>query len=188
MAEHHNATPDVITAAQFIFGDTAGDLLILSGPAGAGKSSLCTQLADSARAAGLVTGGLIATAVFADGRKIGIDLVDQLSGERRRLAGRRAAGDRGLVTKQWAFDTAVLAWGNQRLLDLPPCDLIFIDELGPLELQRDEGLLAGPELIDRRGAARLVAVIRPSLLAQARARWPWGRVLDLGAASGAGDD
>lgn len=186
MITDHAPNPTVTPAEQFIFSDTTDALLILSGPSGAGKSSLCARLAEDARTAGLVTGGLIARAVFSDDRKIAIELVDQLSGERRHVAGRRAAGDAGLTTEQWTFDPAALAWGDQRLRELPPCDLIFIDELGPLELRRGQGLLAGLALIERRGA-RIIVVIRPELLAEARTRWPWGAVLDL-PAKGCDDD
>ena len=180
MAQHYPQMLATGPAGQFVFGDTAGDLLILTGRSGTGKSSLCALLANRARDAGLSTGGLISPPVFSNGRKIAIDLIDQLSGESRRLAARRTTGAPGLTTDHWSFDPTALAWGNQCLLDLPPCDLFFLDELGPLEFRRGEGLLAGLALLDRRRGGRSVVVIRPELLTEASARWPWGRVVDLG--------
>lgn len=162
--------------------DKSSKLVLLSGPSGSGKSTLCQQIVDRARCVGLVTGGLISLAVFANGRKIGIDLVDQLTGERRRLAIRRCQEPHGIQTKDWLLDPQVLAWGNQRLLELPPCHVVIVDELGPLEFRRKQGLQAGLTLIDSQQVPRIIAVIRPKLLPLARERWPWGAVLALDSA------
>ena len=138
------------------------------------------QLAADARAAKLRIAGLIAPPVFNDQEKTAIDLIDQSSGECRRLAVRRGVSGSGIQTTNWLLDPAVLAWGNQRLHDLPACDLLIIDELGPLEFVQGAGLQAGLRLIDERHVSRTVVVIRPSFLTLARKRWPWAAVLDLG--------
>lgn len=155
------------------------ELIILSGPSGVGKSTWCTQLAEQARSFSLVVGGLISSPVYEDGHKIGIDLVDQLSNECRRLAVQRNGAPDGIATANWLFDAQVLAWGNQKLGDLPPCDCIILDELGPLEFFRGQGLQAGLKLIDDRRTPLMVVVIRPKLLPLAEERWPWGRVTFL---------
>lgn len=152
-------------------------LTFLSGPPGAGKSTWCLGLAEEARARGLVVGGLISPAVLVDGRKTGIDLVNLVSGEGRRLAVRRSEAAEGFRTAQWVLDPGVLAWGNQQLQALAPCDILILDELGPLELEQGRGLAAGLELIQKRQMPLIVAVVRPGLLPIARQRWPWGRTL-----------
>ena len=73
--------------------DDKPKLVILSGPSGAGKRTWCQGFADRARAAGIIVGGFISPPVFINGQKVGIDIVDQLSGERRCLAVRRTVGD-----------------------------------------------------------------------------------------------
>ena len=154
-------------------------LIILSGPSGAGKSTWCSRLTQQAIDAELIVGGLISRAVFVDGVKVGIELVDQLSGECRRLAVRRSEARDGLKTEQWILDPAVLDWGNQQLLALSPCDIIILDELGPQELERGRGLQTALKLIESRRMAVIVAVVRPKLLSEARLRWPWAEVLAL---------
>lgn len=151
-------------------------LIIVSGPPGAGKSAWCWQLAGEAAAQGFVVAGLISPPVFAHGDKIGIKLVDPFSGDCRRLAVRRGGEHDGFKTEQWVLDPAVLAWGNRILETIPPCDILILDELGPLELERGRGLVAGLDLIERRQIPLIVAVVRPKLLTAARKRWPWGQV------------
>ncbi len=46
-----------------------------------------------------------------------------------------------------------------------PCDLLIVDELGPLEFERNEGWPAGLAAIDSAAYKVGVVVIRPELLA-----------------------
>jgi nucleoside-triphosphatase THEP1 len=135
------------------------------------------RLAEQARSLSLLVGGLISPPVFIDGDKVGIDLVDQITGECRRLAVRHKEAKDGLRTDQWLFDPDVLAWGNRQLLVLPPCDIVILDELGPLELAQGLGLQAGLNLIDSRQFPLVVVVVRPKFLSVVKKRWPWGEVL-----------
>jgi len=155
------------------------ELAIISGPSGAGKTTWCLRLVEKARGLGLEVAGLISQPVMARGQKIGIDLVDQATGARRRLAVPRRESDDGLLTGAWRFDPLVLDWGNHLLLNLPPCDLFILDELGPLEFHRGQGLLAGLTLLTERRPHLSCVVVRQSLLPLARDRWPWSIVLDL---------
>ena len=58
------------------------------------------------------------------------------------------------------------------LQNATPCDLLIIDELGPLEFDRGEGLLAGFDANDSRQFKASLTVVRTSLLEKARDRWP----------------
>ncbi len=159
--------------------DEPPHLIIITGPSGSGKTTYCLQLAEQARAAHLRVCGLIAPPVYQNGRKTGIDLVEQAHGACRRLGVRRGAGQAGIKMSSWLIDPAVLAWGDQLLGSLPAGDILFIDELGPLEFARGEGLQAGLRHIDEGQIPIIIAVIRPSFLAAARQRWPWATVLPL---------
>jgi nucleoside-triphosphatase len=164
-------------AALDLADETGARLFLITGPSGAGKTTWCGELAELARARGLRLAGLWSPAVFVNGRKIGIDMVDLRTQERRRLANLRGKEAAAVATIQWAFDPEVIAWGNAALDNLPPHDLLVIDELGPLEFMRGEGLLAGLRVLDA-GAYRVaVVVIRPSLLPEAQARWPHAQVI-----------
>ena len=150
------------------------NICLITGDSGVGKTTWCQRWLNLARAAGWQVAGLLSPPVLEQGQKVGIELVDLASGERRPLAQRRPseieAND--LITKQWWFDTAVLDWGNHVLQQIGTVDLLIIDELGPLEFERGQGLQAAFNLVTA-GNYRLAAVVvRPSLIAQAQQRWP----------------
>jgi len=162
---------------------------LISGDSGAGKSTWCLEFLRQARLSGLAPLGLLSPPVYQNGRKVAIDLLAIASGERRRLAELRQADARepGVSTENWHFDPAALNWGNRVLESIQSCDLLLIDELGPLELNRAEGLTSGLALIDQRGCRLACVVVRPTLLAAARQRWPWGEILEI-TANPAGED
>jgi nucleoside-triphosphatase THEP1 len=154
-------------------------LLLLTGPRGSGKSTWCSRLISQAREEDLNPGGLLSPAIFHDGKKIGIDLLDITSGNQRSLARRGVKGSQGIRLGDWCFDAATLAWGNQILHTLKGHELILLDELGPLEFEKGLGLVAGLKLIDEKKFQLAVVVIRQELLQTARIRWPNAEVVDV---------
>ncbi len=167
--------PDAV--AQACRAGRGGQIIIVSGWRGAGKTSWCLALASRARALGLTVAGLASPAVFCDGRKVAIDLRDLAGGETRRLAERARPEAPGTATLGWRFDPAVLAWGNGVLAAAKASDLFVIDELGPLEFVSRAGLTNAFAAIDTGRHHLTVAVIRPELTDEALRRWPRARVL-----------
>lgn len=138
--------------------------VIVTGAIGAGKTTWCAGLIAYARAQGWSVAGVSSPGVFADGQKIAIDLLDLATGQRRRLANRRSTPDPASPTPNWAFAPDVLAWGDALLRGIDRADLLVIDELGPLELQHDQGWVAALPLLHRQAYRLACVVVRPSLL------------------------
>lgn len=153
-----------------------GRILLVTGAIGCGKTTYCRTQIDAARRAGLDVAGVLSPARFEQGVKAGIDVLDLRSGELRPLAHLRtmetASDITGVVTQRWRFDAAVLAWANQALAAATPCDLLVVDELGPLELEQGRGWTAALATIDARAFETALVVVRDNLLASALARWP----------------
>ena len=159
----------------------AGSLALLTGGRGAGKTRLCEALARSAREAGLAVRGVLSPAVLTDGEKRAIDLIDLATGERRFLAERARPDLPGTAGLGWRFDPEALTAGNAALERIGTCDLLLVDELGPLEFGRGSGFTAAFDLLDARGHGLAIVVVRPALVAAAAARWSWAAPLwDLG--------
>jgi len=156
-----------------------GELILLTGPSGAGKTAWCQRLAGEIRSARRPLRGLVSPPVYDAGRKVAIDLLDLQTGRRRRLATHQGQGRSGHPVGRWRFDLATLTWGNDRLGHFRPGEYLILDELGPLEFKHGGGLGAAMTLIDGRAYALACAVVRPKLLAAARRRWPWGQVVTL---------
>ena len=154
-------------------------LLIVTGDRGAGKTAFCARLIELTRSAGRQIAGVLSPAVFEHGEKIGIDVIDLRTNERRRLADRFHPAHHGPHTRRWNFHAEALTWGDAALNAASPCDLLVVDELGPLEFERGEGWQAGLAAIDARDYQLGVVVVRPELLSVALQRWPQARVIEI---------
>lgn len=149
--------------------DPQPKIIILSGESGSGKTTLSSRVVALARERGLSVAGLLSPPRFGDGHKVGVEVEDVATGQRRPLAERLVVTD-GPATATWHFHAAGLAWGADVLRRVPSCDLFVIDELGPLELERDEGWTAGLDVL-RDGGYRLALVaVRPALVPHLKQR------------------
>ena len=158
---------------------SSGEIVLLTGSISSGKTSFCLDLAQLAKSMGLDVAGMISPAVFTESNKTAIDALDLRSWERKRLADLRTSKKRELETQRWSFHPTAVRWGNQVLAEAVPCDLLIIDELGPLEFDRSEGWVEGLSAIDSRRYQLAVGVIRPSLLNTAREAWKISREINL---------
>ena len=171
-------SPDSLLAS-FIPGTRPGQLVLVTGYQGSGKTRWCLALVEAASTRGIPTCGLVSPAVFEGDLKIGIDLRDLITGVQRPLAVHRGESSQGQFTQEWHFNDETLKWGNAVLAQSGDCPLFILDELGPLELQRDAGLTNGIGLVFARRYQLACVVIRPSLLEQAVECWPWAQILQV---------
>lgn len=158
---------------------SSGEIVILTGDLQSGKTSLCQELAQKAKEEGVQLAGLLSPGVFQEGKKNGIDVINLDNWERQHLAKLREKDQTGLETQRWSFYPEIVQWGNQALINAVPCDLLIMDELGPLEFTRGEGWIAGLAAVDSGSYLSALVVIRPSLLKMAGQRWKISRVYDL---------
>jgi nucleoside-triphosphatase THEP1 len=197
-----------------------GDIYILTGEYGAGKSVVCARVAALAResghtvrgllterAAGTATatdasaaaapaGTLAATVSGGQGSKDqGIEsrfVVDLSTGERFPFGSRGvlcadASAANGTVATTdealpgWQVDAEAWARGNRILLASTPCDLLIVDELGPLELRAGRGWIEAFTALDSRDFRAALVVCRPWLVDELIPRLgsPAPKVLDV---------
>jgi nucleoside-triphosphatase THEP1 len=150
----------------------SGRLYLLTGDRQAGKTSLCADLATRASAQGYQVAGLLSPAVFRSGKKIGIDLLDLATRDRRRLARLQAEYSPEVGGRRWRLDQRALSWGNQILGAIDDCDVLILDELGPLEMLERDGLTQAFELLEAGRYSLACVVVRPALLPAAFELWP----------------
>ncbi len=155
------------------------EIVLVTGEIQSGKTNLCLDLYKKAREEGYSVAGLISPAIFEKGEKVAIDVLDLKSGMQKRLAERNAGQPADLKTHHWSFFQDIVKWGNDKLRRAVPCDLLVIDELGPLEFQRDQGWVNGFCAVESGEYQVAVIVIRPSLIDDAKRRWPSSRIVDL---------
>jgi nucleoside-triphosphatase THEP1 len=138
-------------------------IVILTGESGSGKTTICTQVVALARARGFQVAGVLTSPRLTSGCKVGLDVEDIRTGECLPLAERVSAAD-GPAIGDWHFHRDGLAWGTMVLRGATPCDVLVIDEVGPLELVQGKGWTIGLNVL-RAGRFRLaLVVVRPALL------------------------
>lgn len=136
---------------------------LLTGESGSGKTTACLQIVEAARAAEITVRGLVTPGCYAgDGTRIGIDLVDLATDERWPLADRvppeQSAG------RRWRFRPDALTRGDALLRASQDCDLLVIDEIGPLELIDHGGWTSALDVLREGRYRQALVVIRPGLL------------------------
>lgn len=160
-----------------------GLIYVITGDKGAGKSTVCALVAQKARDAGLTVAGII-TGRGTDDDPPSVRWVTDLRSTERHLFGSRRSGEEHASTPAgpnsrssaiqspvsdplipgWDLDPRVFAWANAVLAHATPCDLLIIDEVGPLELTGGRGWVeALPALRSGAYGAALV-VCRPGLV------------------------
>jgi nucleoside-triphosphatase THEP1 len=146
-----------------------GGIVFLTGERGSGKTTACRGLRSRARDAGLDCAGIVCPAVFEAGIKVGIDVADVRTGERRALA-TVDGSPAGLRLGPFRFDEDSLAWGASRLDAACPCDLLIVDEIGPLEIERGQGWAGALDILARGEFGLAVVVVRRSLVSALQER------------------
>lgn len=136
---------------------------LLTGPSSTGKTSACLQIIAAAHASGVKVGGLVTPGHYADdGTRIAIDLVDLATGARWPLAERVAPDP--VTGRRWRFRPEALAQGDALLQASQGCDLLVIDEIGPLELREGAGWTSALQILKEGNYRQALVVIRPGLL------------------------
>jgi nucleoside-triphosphatase len=135
---------------------------IVTGERGAGKTTFCRTLVDSACNAGWDAAGLLSLPRYQDLAKTGIQILDLRSRAVRLLASRLPDELEGFRFCGWTFNEAALAWGNDVFRRATPCDLLVVDEAGPLEFDAGKGMTMCFSQLESNAYRLAIAVVRPS--------------------------
>lgn len=139
-------------------------VIMLTGERGVGKSTVCREAVTLARARGHACCGVLT--LTRDGVR---HVFDVGTGRQRRLT--QPPGEGGAVVQgRFRFDPRTLEWGDTVLSQAVRCDLLVVDEIGPLEVERGQGWMTAFEVVRGGNYALALAVVRPELIAQVRGR------------------
>jgi nucleoside-triphosphatase len=123
-------------------------MALVTGRIGCGKTTACRFTLDLLRQEEMKTGGILSPArLDARGAKTGIDVVNVATGERRRLADYVDGGE-GTIGS-YTFDERALSWAGACIQTAVSdgCDVLVVDEIGPLELVHHDGLVAALDIL-----------------------------------------
>lgn len=158
---------------------SAPPIWMVTGSRGAGKSSFCRGVSQAARQSNWDVAGLLSPAYFEQGLKTGILAEDLRTAKSLRLASISSQSPDDLAFGGWYFDPYTLAWGNRVLQNSLPCDLLIVDELGPLELIHHIGWQAALGILQQGGYRLALVVIRSELQAMASRLFEFSQVIEI---------
>jgi nucleoside-triphosphatase THEP1 len=141
-----------------------GNILVITGWRGVGKTTYCRKLFERYRKTGLNVSGLLSPGRFDNNQKNGFFAVD-LSTSETRLAASSVPGELdGIQLGPWTFDATVFAWGNRCLQQAIGADVWVIDELGYLEFDMKTGWMKSFEVLRSKNYRLAIVVIRPECI------------------------
>jgi nucleoside-triphosphatase THEP1 len=147
-------------------------LILLTGERGIGKSTVCSTLRDFVARRGVRCGGFLTRRDLDDaGATCGLSLEEAATGACHRLAATREEL-RGPRVGPFSMDAAMLALGVQlaRSAFDANLDLVFLDEIGPLELVQGLGFAPAIPLVAAHPRAAVILTLRPTLVVAAASR------------------
>jgi molybdopterin-guanine dinucleotide biosynthesis protein A len=148
--------------------------LLVVGEPGSGKTSWCREYVDRRRESGSSVGGILCPAIERQGQRIGSNVVDLLTGQEvpfARLSRRKSftagevVGDYTISRRGISFACAAIGRAVEN-----KCDLVVIDEVGPLELS-GRGLMPAVGLA-LASMADVLIVVRSWLKEAVQTRFP----------------
>jgi len=147
-------------------------ITLVTGPSGAGKTTWVNRAAQefSGPLAGVISPG-----IYENGIRTRIDAHLLRTGEILPLAYAENLDSFATKTTRWGFVEATIDAVNEELRRSGAAALLVIDELGPLEFNRNQGFTAAFDAINRHAGQALI-VVRESLLTEAVTRWPGAKI------------
>lgn len=138
---------------------------LVVGEPGSGKTSWCREYIDEQRKRGATVGGILCPAIEHQGQRVGSNALDLLTGQAVPFArlsrhGSFKAGEK-IGDYTISKDGISFACGAIERAVESSCDLVVIDEVGPLELG-GKGLMSAVELA-LASAVNVLIVVRSSL-------------------------
>ena len=144
----------------------------LVGARGTGKTSLIMDLLEIFQERKLKIAGVLSPGIFDGSQKIAIELIHLPSKQGRLLAVLKNDNESGMVFGDWTFFQETLDWANKKLQEAPVCDLLVLDEIGPLELDFNRGLKAGLGLLTTGEYKLALLSLRPKCIQAIQERFP----------------
>jgi nucleoside-triphosphatase len=140
----------------------AGRVVLLTGESQVGKTTICQRAAALAAERGYRCAGILSMPLMKEGKRVGAKALNLANGQERELA-RTDCMLSNVCYGAWSFNPATLEWGNALFRGLGECDLLIVDEIGPLEFELGSGWVDAWGALERRRFALAVVIARPAL-------------------------
>ena len=155
-------------------------ILLLTGQRNIGKTRICQELIRLIRTRKKVT-GIITPGEYINGRRVAIFAEDIRSSEKKKFAEFMPGWDEENPKREWKFLEDALLWGNMVIMRSIPTEILIIDEIGYLELEKNEGWNSIFQVIQSGQFEHALLVVRPDLVPRAFQLWSNADIIELSA-------
>jgi nucleoside-triphosphatase THEP1 len=146
-------------------------ICILSGEENVGKSTLCKRIIEHGMLRNIIVSGIQSDLEIINSLRKAINSFDIKTGEMMNLAVYSPGWDKEKPKRKWKFNKQAIKWGNDVLRRSLPADLLVINEIGYLELEKDGGWNECFNLLESDQFKMALVVIRPELLELTKKRY-----------------
>ena len=136
-------------------------IIIITGEINSGKTTRAQELIDLYRNEGRSVGGIVSISEISDNRKTAYYAVDIKTGKKMLLASEKPIS-KTLKYGRFYFSEKGFAFGSARLSESYDNDVVFIDEVGPLEYS-GKGFFNDVKYLIEEYNGTLVLVIRENI-------------------------
>lgn len=144
----------------------------ITGKSGSGKTKLCQKIIEIVIAENGIVAGVISPAVIINKEKVGIVTKNLSNGEERILTqivkDDLEIADLGI----WKFNQETIAWVESYFGQIETCDLLVLDEIGPLEFESKRGWVRAFSDLERIQYRMVLITFRPKYIETMRERYP----------------
>jgi len=137
-------------------------IILVIGPKDSGKTSYLKIIAERAIRRGWIVGGFISANHNSTIDKKNYFLQVIQTGQEKLLASTTSTFSQAIQYGEYSFDPKIFELGNRILKSSIHCDLIILDEFGPLE-QQQTGFYSGFNFLVNHYKGILMIALRPAL-------------------------
>ena len=152
---------------------------IISGKKDVGKSILCANLIKELRVQDLSVAGIISPGKYIDKKKVGISAKNISTGDVIELATYSPGWDHENSDREWKINSKAIPWGNEVLKSIDSCEVLVIDEIGFLELEKNSGWKQVFQVVSESSFKISFIVVRSELISTALAHWVNANVIKI---------
>ena len=156
-----------------------GTINLITGKRNVGKTKLCSRLIEEMESKGYSVGGIISPGIYHKNIKIGIASINIKNEDKVKLAEYAPGWDDENPLRSWKISWDAISWGNEVLKKSVPCDVLFIDEIGYLELEKNIGWDNSFKILEGNGFKIAFLVVRMDLINKALLHWGKSQVIRI---------
>jgi len=136
--------------------------IVITGNPGCGKTTVCEKVIRRLEEGGIRCGGILCPEVKENGRRVGTNAVDVMTREERIMAMlKNKAEFDGIEVGRYSLNRKGIEFGKDAIENAMNCNVIVIDEIGPVELSNDGMIDAAVKALDSENS--VIVIVRSKL-------------------------